>query len=451
VQSHSTYGGYHEVRTARGSRIHHVAASKGRDPITGEFVTILNEEDRTEETKLRRDLEAHNHELETRVEERTKELRAANEGLRCEIAQRLEAVGKLTGGIAHDFNNLLAIILGRVELIEKANEHPKLAAIKKATLRGAELTQHLLAFSRRQTLNPTPIVAHEFVTELSALLERTLGEAIVIETRFDNVELIVLADQGQLETAVLNIALNARDALPNGGRIVLEVGVVSESTVARHDELEPGPYVSIAVRDNGTGMNQDVANQVFEPFFTTKDVDRGSGLGLSMEYGFTRQSGGCVTIDSRVGEGTTLTMIFPDATGATRNEEKPVPARPPQGKGEHIIVVEDDEELLDIALSTLTTLGYEASGARDAQQAQHLMRSAPPADLLLCDVVLPNGISGPGFVVQVRQSEPDIKVIFMSGYPRKSHAQLLEIDELLLAKPFERAQLVHAIHESLNR
>lgn len=455
------------VRTGEGERIHRVMARKGRDPVTGSFIMVLNEEDMTEQVTLRRDLQRLNSELETRVAERTERLQALNESLSHEIeerqaaeeklrrAHRMEAVGQLTGGVAHDFNNLLAVILGNTDLLE--DDHGKhdqsITAIRQAAVRGAELTQLLLAFSRKQPLRPRAVTIGDLVQGMISLLHRTLGETIEIQTRAAPDQWDAMADPGQIENVVLNLALNARDAMPTGGTLTIESANLhlDESDLADVDELVPGDYVVLQIRDTGTGMSPKTTAHAFEPFFTTKEVGQGSGLGLSMVYGFAKQSGGHVSIASEEGHGTTIKLFLPRA--------KTVPSQPavktetgmPRGKGETILVIEDDSGVLDLAVTMLERLGYRVMAAGSVPEARKMLTDGTAIRLVFSDVVLPGGISGPEFVRDLRTHHPDIKVVFRSGYPAEtvSADNAVQAGDVLLSKPFRIRQVADAMHTAL--
>jgi PAS domain S-box-containing protein len=379
--------------------------------------------------------------------------RQAEEQLR--QAQRMEAVGQLTGGVAHDFNNLLAIILGNTELlsVKVGEEDPKVQAVIRAATRGSELTQRLLAFSRQQSLRAQATDLEALVSGMSELLIRTLGETIDMQTSAAPGLWDALADPGQVENALLNLALNARDAMPGGGKLTIgcENAHLDEVYLARNPEALAGDYVVLAVSDTGTGMSVEVQSHAFEPFFTTKDVGQGSGLGLSMVHGFAKQSGGHVTMYSQEGQGTTVKLYLPRAEEAVRREEASHDQDAPLGRGEVVLVIEDDPDVRDLAVQTLEGLGYRVSGAPDAARARKLLAEGTQVDLVLSDVVLPGGTSGPEFAEETRTIYPDLKIIFMSGYPAGAAKRysFLGSDKVLLNKPFKRYQLAKALREVL--
>jgi CheY-like chemotaxis protein len=371
----------------------------------------------------------------------------------------MEAVGQLTGGVAHDFNNLLAVILGNLELIElevgERGEAPKwiqraIAAIE----RGASLTQRLLAFSRKQSLRPESVDVYQLVRSMLDMLRRTLGETIEIEV-VGGVELwLSRVDPGQLENSMLNLAINARDAMSGGGKLVIEISnvQVDEDYSMAEAELEPGQYVLVAVRDSGDGMSAEVAAHAFEPFFTTKDVGEGSGLGLSMVYGFVKQSGGHAVISSVEGQGTTLELYLPryvgsDTEAAVRSQEEPRP----RARGERVLVVEDDADVRALILWILTSLGYAVREASSARAALEVLESEARVDLLLTDVVLPAGMSGRELAELASQRRPNLPVLYMSGYTEDAVVQRGQLEDSLhfLQKPFRIGAIAQAVRRAL--
>jgi len=370
-------------------------------------------------------------------------------------AQKMEAVGQLTGGIAHDFNNLLAIIQGNAELLSEELESgkPEVEEILDAVLRGAALTQRLLAYSRRQPLHPLPVHLGRLVIGMAPLLERTLGEAIEVRTRVPDDLWIVTADGGQVESALLNLAINARDAMSAGGRLTVECRnqPLDAGFVARHPEASPGDHVVLSVGDTGSGMSPEVLAHAFEPFFTTKEIGQGSGLGLSMVYGFARQSGGYAAIESEEGRGTTVRLFLP-RSGAAMEESagQAADGEVPRGRNEMVLLLEDNPAVRALDRRVLVGLGYRVLEAATARQAGSLMASGE-VDLLLSDVILPGGVSGPQFAEQARRRDPALKVVFMSGYPAESATAggLLGPDQILLNKPFRRHDLACALRRAL--
>ena len=382
------------------------------------------------------------------------ELKDAERRLR--QAQKMEAVGQLTGGVAHDFNNLLAVIQGNAEFLadEVGQDNPMTQAILRATTRGSELTQRLLAFSRQQPLRPQAVDLAALVGGVSVLLARTLGETITIETVTAPGLWVVSADPGQVENALLNLAINARDAMPDGGRLTIECQntALDEAYVTSNPEALAGEYSVLAVMDTGTGMSAEVQAHAFEPFFTTKEVGKGSGLGLSMIYGFAKQSGGHIAIYSEEGMGTTVKLYLPRAEGPPDAVADQSGNDVPRGRGETILVIEDDTDVRALAASMLEELGYKAVAVADGDSGLAALARAP-VDVVLSDVILPGGMSGPEFAEAAQARHGGIKIVFMSGYPSEAarHNGFVDSDTVLLTKPFERGQLAYALRRMLDR
>ncbi len=367
-------------------------------------------------------------------------------------SQRLQAVGQLTGGVAHDFNNLLAVIQGNAEFLGDTLENNKhLDAIGRASARGAELTQRLLAFSRQQPLRPEIIDVASSVFGMESLLRRTLGESIAITVSAAPDMWTALADPGQVENSLLNLALNARDAMPGGGTLTIECANVrlDAGYVAANPDVQPGDYVLISVSDTGSGMAPEILERIFEPFFTTKDVGEGSGLGLSMVYGFAQQSRGHVKMYSEVGAGTTAKLYVPRAENVAEHDGGTDDM--PRGQGEVILVLEDDPDVRSLAVGLLTDLGYTVFEAADADAAETTLSRIGRVDVVLSDVVLPGGVSGPEFVAKAVAQNPGTRVLFMSGYTAGARAGNGSIheDALLLNKPFARSELAEAMQTVL--
>jgi PAS domain S-box-containing protein len=377
-------------------------------------------------------------------------------------SQKMEAVGQLTGGIAHDFNNLMAVIMGNAQLMLATSDshQEEIASIVRATKRGAELTQRLLAFSRRQSLQPKTVDLIKLVNGMLDILGRTLRETIEINSTFDADLAAVTVDPGQLENVILNLAINARDAMPNGGKLTIELSRISidEDFADRQDDMAPGEYVALTVSDNGTGMAEEIRTHAIEPFFTTKDVGNGSGLGLSMAFGFARQSGGNLSIYSEPGIGTSVKIYLPLADGPAQQDEDTVESvQPlPRAKGETVLVVEDDPDVRQLCISLLANLGYNVIVADAAAAALAHLENAPEntrkINLLLSDVVLPGSTSGPDLARTVMDRWPDIKILFMSGYPAHaaSHSDMPKLGGELLSKPFTREALARKLRETLD-
>ena len=369
-------------------------------------------------------------------------------------SQKMEAVGQLTGGLAHDFNNILAIILGNVELLQV--HLPKepytdeiVDAVLRATLHGKDLTGHLLAFSRRRLLNPQPVDVNVVVAGIVRLLGRTLGATIGVTTSTSTDAGMAFADPAALEAAVLNLALNARDAMPDGGALTIHTSTVEITAPPEtDDDLLPGPYVEIALEDTGCGMPPDVVARVFEPFYTTKAGGRGTGLGLSMVYGFAKQSGGSVKIESQVGRGTTVRLFLPLAGGELRNAATQTAPVIPSAEPRTILVVEDEPDVRTIVRRQLESLGHRVLVAEAATEALLLIQGPGAPDLLLTDVVLKTGINGIDLAEAAREARAGLPVIFMSGYTAVPEAQqrIRDTGAPLLSKPFTTPQLERAVN-----
>ncbi|TCO43304.1 PAS domain S-box protein [Dokdonella fugitiva] len=361
-------------------------------------------------------------------------------------AQRLEAIGQLTGGVAHDFNNLLTVISGNLQLLQDGFEGAEREQIVQGAMRavanGAALTRKLLAFARRQRLTPRTIALPEWLADLHALLRRTLGESISVSIRCPAAIPAVYADPGELDAALVNLALNARDAMPRGGNLEIEVDELRIDADAEVADLAAGHYVVISVADTGTGMPADVLARALEPFFTTKDAGRGSGLGLSMVYGFARQSGGSMTIASELGYGTRVTLYLPVATDGAGTAPAPAPSATRGGKV--VLVVEDEPEVRGIAVAFMRALGHLARVAANGEEALALLREDASIELLFTDVVLGSGINGIELAREARLLRPGLPVLLTSGYERTGE----DIDDPslpLLRKPYRREALAEAI------
>ncbi|MFM2129954.1 MAG: hypothetical protein RL477_1500 [Pseudomonadota bacterium] len=373
-------------------------------------------------------------------------------------SQKLEAIGQLTGGIAHDFNNLLAVIMGNAELAMAGDpeNNKEVNSIMRAARRGADLTQRLLAFSRRQPLQPRSIHLPELINGMMELVKRTLGETIHVAFNAKPDLPLVMVDPGQLENVILNLAINSRDAMPRGGYLSVELSEVDldESFGDPHEAVTPGHYVLLEVSDTGVGMSEDVRKRAVEPFFTTKDVGKGSGLGLSMAYGFARQSGGHLSIYSEPGIGTTVKIYLPVAAdNAPQTASDALPEAPPFGKGEKILFVEDDPDVLRLVASMLRTLDYRVTSVVNARAALECLERGETFDLLLTDVVLPGGMNGPELAKIAAERWPSMKALFVSGYPAHATSHYSPISDLgdrLLGKPFTRDALARRLRAVLD-
>ena len=371
-------------------------------------------------------------------------------------AQKLDAIGKLTGGVAHDFNNMLTVITGTTEtLVAGLQDRPTLQKtaemIDQAAERCSELIQHLLAFARRQPLHPRNIDVNGTVLDIAKLLRPTLGEQIEIDSILDQEVATSHIDASQLANSLLNMAINARDAMPNGGKLLLETRnvVLDEAYAQANPDARPGPYVMLAVSDSGTGMSREVQDKVFEPFFTTKEVGKGTGLGLSMVYGFVKQSGGHIKIYSELGHGTTIKLYLPPARGQT--EAPPAPAAPTVLGNETILVVEDDALVRNFVATQLKALGYQTVTAADGPVALALIDNGQAFDLLFTDVILPGGMTGRQLADDVALRRPGLKVLYTSGYTDNAivHQGKLDPGVLLLSKPYRKSQLADMIRRAL--
>lgn len=411
------------------------------------------------------------NELEDLVARRTAQLEDANRRLIAEMderrqaeaalrqAQKMEAIGKLTGGVAHDFNNLLQIISGNLQLLERdaamdANGHRRLQTAIAAVGRGAKLAAQLLAFARRQPLEPRPVDLSRLLAGMDDLLRRALGETVHAAIHAGPGLWPALIDPAQLENVILNLAVNARDAMAGSGSLTigLENAVLDVHAATRLPDATPGDYVMLSVADTGCGMAPEVLERVFEPFFTTKPDGQGTGLGLSMVYGFMRQSGGCVTIDSRAGQGTVVRLLLPRA--ATVAEDGPVAGTGPVVGGcETILVVEDDPDVRATVVDLLTDLGYRVLKAPDAQSALSIIETGVPIDLLFTDVVMPGPLRSTELARRAQEIHPGLAVLFTSGYTDGAivHGGRLDPGVSLLSKPYNREDLARHLRRMLGR
>ena len=409
-------------------------------------------------------LQALNQTLETRVAAEVAERLKAESALR--QAQKMEAVGQLTGGVAHDFNNLLTVILGGLETVERqlsVEPTPESRrrierAVHMATHgahRAATLTSRLLAFARRQPLDPKPVDPGRLVTGLADLLQRTLGETIVLETVVGAGLWLTNVDVSELENALVNLAVNARDAMPGGGRLTIESSnaYLDDDYVLQIPEpVSPGQYVLLAVTDTGSGMDSDTIAKVFEPFFTTKEVGKGTGLGLSQVYGFVRQTGGHIRIYSEVGLGTTVKIYLPRLVGATVSVEAQQQASAVDGGSERILLVEDHDDLRAYSAGVLRELGYEVLEAPNGRAALDLLQSNNDVDLLFTDVVMPAGLDGRQLAEEAARRRPGIKVLYTTGYTRNAivHNGRLDAGVNLISKPFTFRELALKVRQLLD-
>ncbi|MGY8667221.1 ATP-binding protein [Bradyrhizobium sp. UFLA05-109] len=373
-------------------------------------------------------------------------------------SQKMDAIGQLTGGVAHDFNNVLTVITGTIEILQEGlADKPQLAAIAQliddAATRGAEITSQLLTFARRQPLDPREIDVNGLVVETARLLKPILGEHIEIDAELANDAWFAMADPSQLSSAIVNLAVNARDAMPGGGKLTLRTAnrVLDGAGESGDREMEPGEFVMIAVADTGHGIPADIRDRVFEPFFTTKGVGRGTGLGLSMVYGFAKQTGGTVAIDSEEGRGTVVKLFLPRSIGQTASQAGPV-AAPSLARGhETILVVEDDPLVQGYVIAQLGSLGYRTLVASDGASALALVGQGIKFDLLFTDIIMPGGMNGRELAEAIRERRPDVRVLYTSGYTDDAivHEGHLDPGIALLRKPYRKLELSQKIREVL--
>ena len=403
----------------------------------------------------RNELAISNRDLQKQIEQREE----VESQLR--QAQKMEAIGQLTGGIAHDFNNMLGVVMGSLDLMGRRIKNGDFAierfleAASQATVRAAALTHRLLAFARQQPLEPKPIDVNNLISGMSDLMRSTLGEQIQIETVMAAGVWTASADPHQLESAILNVAINARDAMPDGGKLTIETGntYLDEAYVRQHGDVEPGQYVMVAVSDNGSGMAPDIAARVFDPFFTTKPSGKGTGLGLSQVFGFIKQSRGHIKIYSEVGCGTAVKIYLPRLTGQLAT---PLPANPPSisagSAGEVILVVEDDPMMLKFTIQAVRELGYTVLHADNAAAALAILDDRPDILLLFTDVVMPE-VGGKKLVDEALKKHPALKVLYTTGYTANAvvHGGVLDAGVNLLGKPFTLDQLATKLRVVLDQ
>ncbi len=412
--------------------------------------------------------------LQTAVDERTSELATANAGLRAQIEraqsaesqvrqlQKLDAVGQLTGGIAHDFNNMLAIVLGSLDLAQRRlgdGVDPRVLTLIANAIEGAKraaaLTARLLAFSRQQPLAPEPVDANKFVTGMSEMLQRTIGENVEVETVLAGGLWRTYADASQLESAIINLAVNARDAMPGGGKVTIETANthLDDSYAASHADVLPGQYVAICVTDTGTGMTPEVIERAFDPFYTTKGVGKGSGLGLSQVFGFVKQSGGHLKIYSELDHGTTVKIYLPRWFGADAIKKVVADdlALPRAVVGDVVMVVDDEQYVRHMSVDALTELGYTVLEAKNGEDALRLLSDRPLLNLLFTDIVMP-GMNGRVLAEQAKALRPDLKILYTTGYTRNAvvHNGMLDSDVAFLPKPFTLQQLAVKVRQVLD-
>lgn len=399
-----------------------------------------------------------NADLEDQVRKRTEELLKNAEALR--QAQKMEAVGQLTGGIAHDFNNLLQVIVGNLEILARGLPE-EMVRLRRATVqamsgakRAGALTKRLLAFARRQPLDPKRISANAVVIGMSELLRRAVGETIEVETVNGGGLWSIEVDPNELESALLNLTVNARDAMPGGGKLTIETSNahLDEAYAKRHAEVAPGQYVAISVTDTGHGMDENTMSRVFEPFFTTKAEGKGTGLGLSQVYGFVKQSGGHIKLYSELGSGTTVRMYLPRSENGLAEEADEISDLAPEASGETILVVEDDPDVRAYTVAALQELGYRVIETQDGPSAVNVLEKRT-VDLVFTDVVLPGGMTGADVVARARILHSGIKALFTTGYARNAivHHGRLDRGVHLITKPFTFDELAVKVRDVLDQ
>jgi CheY-like chemotaxis protein len=369
-------------------------------------------------------------------------------------SQKMQAVGQLTGGIAHDFNNLLAIVMGNLQLLgERVSGDAKAREFLDDALwsakRGGELTHRLLAFARKQPLKPAVIDLNDVVRGTTELLRRTLGASIRIEESLAANLWKAFADRGELENALVNLAVNARAAMRSAGTLTLETrnAVLDEDYAEQYEEVTPGEYVLLAVADTGTGMSPEIMQRAFEPFFTTKEVGQGSGLGLSMVYGFVKQTGGHISIYSRVGQGTSVKLYLPRALSSPIGQEEESPDVFPEDLGNKVVlVVEDEARLRKVAVKMLDRLGLQSMQAETAKDALELLADTH-VDVLFTDIELPGGMNGTELAEAAQKLDPNVKVLFTTGYAREAvlHDKWLREKSPWLLKPYSHTELTREL------
>jgi signal transduction histidine kinase/ActR/RegA family two-component response regulator len=407
-----------------------------------------------------------NEGLEDRIRDRTHALQrqiAEREEAEAQVRQlqKMESIGQLTGGIAHDFNNMLAVVIGSLQMARRRHDDPARVAkcvdsAEEAAKRAAQLTARLLAFSRQQPLAPEPLDANKLVSGMSEMLRRSLGEQVRIETVLSGGLWRTFADPVQVESALINLAVNARDAMPGGGRLTIETANVDldDRYAKTHLDVEPGQYVMLSVTDTGTGMQEQVVRRAFDPFYTTKGLGKGTGLGLSQVYGFVKQSGGHVALYSEIDHGTTVKIYLPRYDGAIMAGTTTAASdETPNAAGDEIVlVVEDESAVRHVSVDALRDLGYAVVQASDGKQALEVLRIQPRVDILFTDIVMPE-MTGRELAEKALILRPNLQVIYTTGYTRNSiiHNGILDPGIAFLAKPFTIAQLAQKMKEATDR
>lgn len=431
-------------------------ASIAKQVVDGRKAYMVVVRDVTERKAAEAALASANSELEARVADRTRaleaEIRRREEAHAALIqSQRMEAFGQLTGGVAHDFNNLLTIISGNLELLANTVDGGSEAALLKrasdAADMGASLTRRLLTFARRRRLTPQVLDVNEMILNLTELLQRSLGGAIALTTLLEGNVGRTRADPSELENAILNLAINARDAMPSGGNLVIES---RNATAVEAGMPGDGAFVLISVSDTGHGMPPEVIERAFEPFFTTKEPGRGTGLGLSTIYGFAEQSGGHVAIQSEAGKGTTINLYLPHAEETCERQSKAAEPVPLSENSEVVLVVEDNAEVREVTMQRVEGLGYVALEAENGAAALRMLEAGEDVQVVLSDIVMPGGVSGYDLVRWIRANAPAIKVLLTTGYAAEE-TQPGAAEVAILRKPYKRADLAVALRDALDR
>jgi len=431
-------------------------ASIAKQVVDGRKAYMVVVRDVTERKAAEAALASANSELEARVADRTRaleaEIRRREEAHAALIqSQRMEAFGQLTGGVAHDFNNLLTIISGNLELLANTVDGGSEAALLKrasdAADMGASLTRRLLTFARRRRLTPQVLDVNEMILNLTELLQRSLGGAIALTTLLEGNVGRTRADPSELENAILNLAINARDAMPSGGNLVIES---RNATAVEAGMPGDGAFVLISVSDTGHGMPPEVIERAFEPFFTTKEPGRGTGLGLSTIYGFAEQSGGHVVIQSEAGKGTTINLYLPHAEETCERQSEAAEPVPRSENSEVVLIVEDNAEVREVTMQRVEGLGYVALEAENGAAALRMLEAGGDVQVVLSDIVMPGGVSGYDLVRWIRANAPAIKVLLTTGYAAEE-TQPGAAEVAILRKPYKRADLAVALRDALDR
>ena len=448
------------VLTTKGRRIHRVKGHEGRDPVTGDVVLVLSEDDISDLIRLRSELSELNASLEQRVADRSALLEASQTQLL--QAQKMEVIGQLTGGVAHDFNNLLAVILGNLELLQADYEeyaspdfNELIDTAIEAVTRGADLTKNMLAYARKARLAPTVLDLNQVIHETERWMRRTIEASIEIKTSLQSDTWPVCVDRSSLQSSLANLILNARDAMEGSGTLTIETAnttIDDDYTRIGAELLEAGPYVMVVVTDTGKGIRPENIEHIYDPFFTTKAIGKGSGLGLSMVDEFVRQSGGTIRVESEPGQGTSFKLYFPAAEhrSVAKSSQGMLPA--PGKRVARILVTEDKAEVMAVLEKMLVAAGYSVTTARSGDMAYALFKADPSYDLVLTDLVMPGRLQGADFAKECRALNPHTPFVFLSGYASDSTERHdgIRPDDVRLMKPVARADLLRAIEARLS-